>query len=275
MAGIPTIHEVPMETSNATILFNSDQYASSIPPLPEPKSNRLVDQNRLREMRKKLEGHCTAKDVEQFFTECVDEAVDLATDYIGNVVLQKIIEKGGDPIRLRLIEQIGPHMAAIGIHKNGTWVVQKMIDLARTTTQIQLIVQSLKPFTPPLLLDQFGNYVIQCCLRLGTHRNQFVFDAMHKKCVEVGHGRFGARAMRTCLESQYTTKRQQKHVAISIVQNAVQLCTNPNGAILVTWLLDSSSLPGRYRVLAPKLAPHLSELCIHKLASSTMLKLGN
>ncbi|KAJ1563117.1 hypothetical protein HK405_000124 [Cladochytrium tenue] len=125
----------------------------------------------------------------------------------------------------------------------------------------------------PLLLDQFGNYVVQCCLRFGSPGNQFIFDAMHAKCWEIGQGRFGARAMRACLESQYTTKRQQKHVAIAIVRNSVSLVTNPNGALLITWLLDTSTLPGRYRVLAPKLAPHVPSLCTHKLASATILKL--
>ncbi|KNC99989.1 uncharacterized protein SPPG_04340 [Spizellomyces punctatus DAOM BR117] len=209
----------------------NETYASAIPPVPEPKPNRRVDQSRLREMRKRLEGHVTMKDVEAIFNEVVEETVDLCTDYIGNVVIQKIIEKSSDQHRLRLVEKVAPHMAAIGIHKNGTWVVQKMIDYAKTTSQIQLIVTALKPFTPPLLLDQFGNYVVQCCLRLGTHRNQFVFDATHAKCWEVGQGRFGARAMRACLESQYTTKRQQKFVAEAIVHNAIQLATNPNGAI--------------------------------------------
>ncbi|KAI9105596.1 hypothetical protein DFS34DRAFT_588910 [Phlyctochytrium arcticum] len=253
----------------------SDIYASAIPPVPEPKPNRQVDQSRLREMRKRLETHATMKDVDAVFNEVLDETVDLCTDYIGNVVLQKIIEKSTDQHRLMLVERVAPHMAAIGIHKNGTWVVQKMIDYAKTSAQIQLIVAALKPFTPPLLLDQFGNYVVQCCLRLGTHRNQFVFDAMNAKCVEVGSGRFGARAMRACLESQYTTKRQQKFVAEAIVQNAIQLATNQNGAILITWLLDTSSLPGRYQALAPKLAPHVPTLCTHKLASATIMKLVN
>ncbi|KAJ3031924.1 hypothetical protein HDV00_008095 [Rhizophlyctis rosea] len=261
-------------TSTGQVL-DGDKYAAVLPPLPEPRMNRRVDQNRLREMRKKLEGHATMKDVEALFAEVIDEAVDLCTDYIGNVVIQKIIEKSTDQHRLRLIEKVAPHMAAIGVHKNGTWVIQKMIDYAKTTTQIHHIINALKPFTPPLLLDQFGNYVVQCCLRLGTHRNQFVFDAMHTKCWDIGQGRFGSRAMRACLESQYTTKRQQKHVAIAIVQNGVGLCTNPNGAILITWLLDTSSLPGRYRVLAPKLVGSVSGLCTHKLASATILKLVN
>ncbi|KAJ3100319.1 hypothetical protein HDU97_002359 [Phlyctochytrium planicorne] len=252
-----------------------DIYAAALPPLPDPLPNRKIDPARLREMRKRLEGHVQPKEVEAMFNEVIGEVVDLCTDYIGNVVVQKILEKSSDAQRLLLIEQVAPHMAIIGVHKNGTWVVQKMIDISKTPAQITTIVNSLKKYTPPLLLDQFGNYVVQCCLRLGSQRNQFIFDAIHDKCVEVGLGRFGARAVRTCLESQYTTKRQQKHVATAIVQNASVLVTNPNGAILVTWLLDSSSLPGRYRCLVPKLVPFLAAFCNHKLASSTVLKMVN
>ncbi|KAI8804762.1 armadillo-type protein [Cladochytrium replicatum] len=252
-----------------------ENYAIALPPLPEPKPNRRLDQSRLRELRKKLEGHVTSKEVDAAFQEVLEETVDLSTDYIGNVVLQRIVEKGTDTQRLRIIEKLAPHLAAIGVHKNGTWVVQKVIDIAKTAPQIAHIISALKPFTPVLLLDQFGNYVVQCCLKMGSHRNQFIFDAMSSKCVEIGTGRFGARAMRTCLESSFVTKRQQKLVSIAIVQNAVTLCTNANGSLLVTWLLESSGLPGRYRVLAPKLSPHVVALCSHKLASATILKLVN
>ncbi|RUS13514.1 armadillo-type protein, partial [Endogone sp. FLAS-F59071] len=142
-------------------------------------------------------------------------------------------------------------------------------------TQIHLITTHLKAYIPPLLLDQFGNYVVQCCLRLGAARNQFIFDAMVDRCWDVAQGRFGARAMRASLESQYVTKRQQKYVAVAIVQNSLLLSTNPNGALLLTWLLDTSALSGRYRVLAPRVAPHLAHLCTHKLASLTILKIIN
>lgn len=62
---------------------------------------------------------------------------------------------------------------------------------------------------PALLLDQFGNYVVQCCLSLGPLQNQFIFDAIVDSCWEIAQGRFGARAVRATLESPHVTKRQQ------------------------------------------------------------------
>ena len=64
-------------------------------------------------------------------------------------------------------------------------------------------------------------------------------------------------------------------MAISIVLNSIPLATSANGALLVTWLLDASNLPGRYRLLAPRFSPHLVHLCTHKLASIAVLKLVN
>lgn len=59
------------------------------------------------------------------------------------------------------------------------------------------------------------------------------------------------------------------------MQHALLLATNANGALLLIWLLDTSGIPGRYQVLAPRVLPHLSRLCTHKLASLTVLKLIN
>eukprot|EP00833_Pecoramyces_ruminatium_P016291 jgi/Orpsp1_1/1190323/evm.model.d7180000078241.1 len=270
---LPSI-TIPLKDGAIVTSDSKVEYFSTIPPLPESESKRKIDQNKLREIRKKLDGRVSAKDIDSFYEDIIDDTVELCTDYIGNVVIQKIIEKTDDQNKvLKLIELVAPYMASFGVHKNGTWVVQKMIDCAKTQVQIQKIIDAIRAYTPPLLLDQFGNYVVQCCLRLGTKCNQFVFDAMAAKCLDIGLGRFGARSVRACLESQYTTKRQQKQVALAILHNSVQLCTNPNGAILLTWLLDTSSLPGRYRALAPKLLKHIPQFCCHKLASATVLKL--
>ncbi|KAJ2336701.1 hypothetical protein GGI00_000686, partial [Coemansia sp. RSA 2681] len=101
----------------------------------------------------------------------------------------------------------------------------------------------------------------------------FVFDAIHARCVEIAQGRFGARAIRTCLESPHATRQQQKLVAVALVTNAVALATNANGHLLMNWLLDSSKFAGRFRVLAHQLAPHLRYLATHKLGASTVTKL--
>ena len=92
---------------------------------------------------------------------------------------------------------------------------------------------------------------------------------------EIAQGRFGARSMRACLESSHITVSQQRRIATAVVLNSIPLATNPNGALLLTWLLDTSNFPSRYSLLAPRFTPHLSHLCTHKLASLTVLRIVN
>ena len=65
-----------------------------------------------------------------------------------------------------MLERIAPHLAMIGIHKNGTWAAQKIIECVQSPEEVSLIGQYLRPYVPPLLLDQFGNYVVQSVVPL-------------------------------------------------------------------------------------------------------------
>lgn len=159
--------------------------------------------------------------------------------------------------------------------KNGTWAGQKIIDVAKTPAQMQKICDCLRPYTVALFLDQYGNYVLQCCLRFGAPWNDFIFETMLSRMWEIAQGRFGARAMRACLESHHASKDQQRMLAAAIALHSVQLATNANGALLLTWFLDTCTFPRRRTVLAPRLVPHLVHLCTHKVAYLTVLKVIN
>lgn len=80
-----------------------------------------------------------------------------------------------------------------------------------------MICSSIAPYVPLLLLDQYGNYVVQCCLSMGPTYNQYIFDAIVEKCWEIGQGRFGARSVRAILENPIVTKNQQvKHTSLQM-----------------------------------------------------------
>ncbi|KAJ2627598.1 hypothetical protein H4R22_004323 [Coemansia sp. RSA 1290] len=269
-------------------------YSTQLPSLPEPstsirtdnhhessKQRPVLQQSRLRELRRQLDagmGHSRDDEFDKTARELLPHSVDLCTDYVGNVLIQRLAERASSAQRLDLIKRVAPYMAAIGVHKNGTWAVQKIIDTAEPGEQRRVIVRHLRKHVPQLLLDQLGNYVVQGCLKFGANgnedeSNQFVYDAIHARCLEIAQGRFGARAVRTCLESTQASRLQQKLVSVALVINAAALATNANGHLLLTWLLDASQFPGRFRVLAHQLAPHLRYLVTHKLGASTVGKL--
>lgn len=252
-------------------------YYTTIPLVSERQNSRRWDASKLRELRKRLDSSTmSVEEIDQVVGDFLDgEIVDLASDWLGNTVVQKLFEKCSSTPRFAMLERITPHLAMIGIHKNGTWAAQKIIECVQAPEEVALVVQNLRPYAPPLLLDQFGNYVVQCCLRFGMPANDFIFDAMVDRMWEIAQGRFGARSMRACLESPHITISQQRRIATAVILNSIPLATNPNGALLLTWLLDTSSFPSRYNLLAPRFTPHLSHLCTHKLASLTVLRIVN
>jgi len=249
---------------------------NEIPPVPEASHTRIHDAPKLREIRKRIDNNAiTLAELEDTAMQMLPEIAELAADYIGNTVVQKLFEFCSQPTREQMLRQLAPHLAEIGVHKNGTWAAQKIIDVTRVPEQTEIIVDSLRPYTVPLFLDQYGNYVLQCCLRFGYPYNNFVFETMLSRMWDIAQGRFGARAMRACLESHNATKDQQRMLASAISLHSVQLATNANGALLLTWLLDTCNLPRRRIVLAPRLVPHLVHLCTHKVAYLTVLKVIN
>lgn len=254
--------------------FNS--YAQEIPPTPEASHNRVHDAPRLREVRKRIDNNsCTPMEIESIAMEMLPEIAELSSDYLGNTVVQKLFEHCSEDTKEAMLEEIAPHLAEIGVHKNGTWAAQKIIDVARTPRQTTMIVDALRPHGVNLFLDQYGNYVMQCCLRFQSPMNNFIFETMINRLWCVAQGRFGARAMRACLESHFATNDQKRLMAAAITLHSVQLATNSNGALLLTWLLDTCTFPRRRSVLAPRLIPHLVHLCTHKVAYLTVLKIIN
>ncbi|KAL2846730.1 hypothetical protein BJX68DRAFT_240340 [Aspergillus pseudodeflectus] len=271
-----TDDEVLKITSSIQQAIAYQVFHDEIPSVPEPNQTRMFDAPRLRDIRKRIDnGACSVQEIEETAVSMLPEIAELSSDYLGNTVVQKLFEFCSEPTKEQMLGPIAPHLGEIGVHKNGTWAAQKIIDVAKTPRQMQMIVDALRPYTVPLFLDQYGNYVLQCCLRFGSPYNDFVFESMLSRMWEIAQGRFGARAMRACLESHHATKDQQRMLAAAIALHSVQLATNANGALLLTWFLDTCTFPRRRTVLAPRLVPHLVHLCTHKVAYLTVLKVIN
>jgi hypothetical protein len=111
-----------------------------------------------------------------------------------------------------MLQQIAPHLAMTSIHKNGTWAAQKIIECSITPAERDLIITHLRPFIPPLMCDNLGNYVCAGTLKFGEPWSTVIWDAMVDRLWDVAQSRFGARCMRTCLESLYASLYQKVSV---------------------------------------------------------------
>lgn len=245
-------------------------------PLPEPLPVREYDAPKLRETRKLIDANSLSQfDIEELSVAMLDELPELASDYLGNTIVQKLFEYSSESIKYIMLKEVSPFLAQMGIHKNGTWSAQKMISVADTPIQKVAVAKSLKPYCVPLFNDQFGNYVIQCSLKFGSPWNDFIFEVILAKFWDIAQNRFGARAVRACLESHEASVEQTALISAAIILHAEHLAINQNAALLITWFLDTCTLPNRHILLAPRLVPHLAQLCTHKLASLTVLKILN
>lgn len=250
-------------------------YALNIPmPSDGGRASRRMDHAKYRELRKTLEAHqLSQEEVDKVAREQLPVIVDLARNYIGNTVVQRFFEQCSETVKTEMLERLAPHLASIGTHKNGTWAAQKIIDCVRTEEQQDLITTHMQPYVPSLLLDQFGNYVVQCVLRFGFPKAEFIMDAMVDRCWEIAQGRFGARSMRTCLEHPDMPRKHIKRVALAIILLCVPLSTSSNGTLLLTWLFESSGMSGISKLIAPRFIPYMPQLCTHKLASGIVLRI--
>lgn len=258
-------------------------FSAPIHPLSEILPNqpeRTYTPPVLRDIRRRLET-MPQQEVEDIALDMMEELPHLASDYIGNTVVQLVYERGGILIRDMMLRKLVPVFAATGTHKNGTWAVQKMIDLATEYRHFALIEEALRNHLVPLLLDQFGNYVVQGCLKFPAPFSNFVYTGIASSLPNVAPNRFGARAVRAVLESEHTPTSAQRLVATAIVQQAAFLAHDPNGCLLVSWLLDSfgkTDGPTHARthaLICNQLIPqHMLSLCSSKLGSGIVLRLA-
>ncbi|KAJ9107834.1 hypothetical protein QFC19_002740 [Naganishia cerealis] len=251
-------------------------YYSYIPASPDRPQLRRFDPSGLKQIRQRLEANfCSPEEIDQITSDMLEDCVVLASDYLGNTIIQKLYAGASPNLRLAMLERIAPHLALIGTNKHGTWAAQAIIERASSPEEMAIIARNLAPYVPPLSADGYGNYLVSACLKFPSPFNNFIFDAMVDRVWDIAQTRFGARCMRTCLEKKETSHFHKKRIATAIILHSVPLATNSNGALLLTWLMDAPELPGRFGLLASRLSGHLSHLATHKLASLTTLRIVN
>lgn len=257
--------------------FHGTSDTTNFGPLPDPLSNKDFDAPTLRELRKAIDNNSLSDlELEQLAICMFDELPELSSDYLGNTIVQKLFERSSDIIKDVMLRKTSLYLASMGVHKNGTWACQKIITMATTPRQRMFVIRGIYNYCVPLFTDQFGNYVIQCVLKYGYPWNSIIFESITANFWAIVQNRYGSRAVRACLEANDIIKTEQTLVLASIIViYAKYLATNNNSTLLLTWFLDTCDLPNRYSILVSELLNNIVELCCHRLASLTILKILN
>ena len=262
---------------NGVVNFKGTTNTDNFGPLPDSNVVKGFEASKLRELRKAMDSDSmTQIELEQLAMVMLDELPELSSDYLGNTIVQKLFENCSDIIKDIMLRKTAKYLTSMGVHKNGTWACQKIITMAHTPRQIRLVTSGIRDYCTPLFDDQFGNYVIQCVLKFGMPWNNFIFESIISNFWTIVQNRYGARAVRACLEAHdIITKEQTLVLSSVIILYSEYLSTNSNSALLLTWFLDTCVLPKRHTVLASYITKNIVELCHHRLASMTVLKILN
>jgi len=123
--------------TNEELPDQAPPYCWPLPDLPPVYFGPELTPGRIRDYRRYVESQsCKPSEFDLIAMEIVPVIIAASTDPVGNVLVQKLIERGSDELKAMIIDQLAPYMASVGVHKNGTWVVQKLINWCSQPSQV-------------------------------------------------------------------------------------------------------------------------------------------
>ena len=224
-----------------------------------------IDGVQLRELRRTVEN--SPEEIPAILEKLMKarDLKELAVDSYGNILLQKIVERAQGREQILLLNSLKGAVSEIAMNKNGTWVIQKLITTAADFSVQSGIFEELKDRTVELLEDQFGNYVIQCILAaglpFGDENLKLIIEKIIQNSRKLAVGKFSSRALKSILDS--SNLERQKLIAQALAKESVLLSVDPNGAVVIQWILDSE-LPGKTGLITGQLQGRLAQVALTK-----------
>ena len=92
--------------------------------------------------------------------------VNLVKDLNGNHIILKVLNCFDNSYCLPIFETLNSNLTEVSLHKHGCCVLQKCIDCACPETKA-IIIETIVNNISELIVDQFGNYIVQYVMTLG------------------------------------------------------------------------------------------------------------
>ena len=179
--------------------------------------------------------------INAFFEPLCKNIMELINDPFANYLIQKIICYFTQEQLLNLLNILTPHFFQISCDNHGTRVLQKLIDLTKTSELRELFYNLIKPKVFELLKDLNGTYIVQKFVRLN-------------------------------LVDEYGLK-----INSLIIENSVELCKHRHGCCVIQKYLETKD-PYMLPDLVYKLLNGFSSLITDQFGNyviKTILVMGN
>ncbi|KAG9390084.1 Pumilio-family RNA binding repeat [Carpediemonas membranifera] len=201
------------------------------------------DQAGCRELQDKLKAYADSSrrvggDYFQIiYNEAREVLTSLMVDPFGNYLCQKLFEVCTAAQRQVLLDEIHQELHTISLNMHGTRSVQKLIEAAETDLERQTIIEGLRPSFVTLIKDLNGNHCIQKCLTcFPPDKNQLIFDAAAKACVEIAVHQHGCCVYQRCIDA--ATPQQRARLVDEVIRNSVQLIQDSYGNYVSQYVIQ-------------------------------------
>ncbi|KAF8636458.1 hypothetical protein AX17_003274 [Amanita inopinata Kibby_2008] len=138
------------------------------------------------------------KELEPHVLKCVK-------DSNGNHVIQKLIERVS-PERLGFVSMFRGNVYDLATHPYGCRVLQRCLEHL-PDEQTRPLLDELHNYTPSLMQDQFGNYVVQFIIEHGkTHDKILVLDRLRGNMLKMAQHKFASNVCEkalVCADAEY------------------------------------------------------------------------
>lgn len=171
-------------------------------------------------LAKRMEGHVVSLSLQMYGCRVVQKAleylpVDLqerlvreldghvlrcVKDQNGNHVIQKCIERVSPRLINFIIQAFRSQVYGLTTHPYGCRVIQRIFEHANPQDQVQPLLDELHRYTPSLVQDQYGNYVIQHILEKGSRKDKTIIISKIKGSVlNLSRHKFASNVIEKCV----------------------------------------------------------------------------
>ena len=138
-------------------------------------------------------------------------------DQNGNHVVQKAIERVPQEHIQFVVDAVIGQVQSLAVHNYGCRVIQRLLEHTNDATQ-HVILQELHTCTYTLILDPYGNYVVQHIISNGKPEDRAkVIDVVAAHVMTFSKNKCGSNVVERCMRA--ATKEQLRQILESIVSS--------------------------------------------------------
>jgi pumilio RNA-binding family len=213
------------------------------------------------------------KVINKIYYEVMCNFTELMVHPYGNYVCQKLMDVVDDNLKVNILNICKYHLVDMSNNIHGTRCVQKLIIIS---DKYSVFEEVFKDHVVSMIHNIYGNHVIRTCVeKMGT-KNQFVYDAIVKNCIEVSNNIYGCCVFKYCFG--LATDKQKTQLMNAVDVNAIDLISNPYGNYAIQTVLDSNTDPNFPTKIIKKSVGKIYQFSIEKHNSNVIekcIKQGN